>query len=432
MSYSKARFAGKPAVLACGEVDILRLPFLCLSLLVLATSTVSAQSDFGPARYKSAIEAAENELGAYNYAVVEPAVGLGLDLQKNDRHAEAVEALERALHVNRVNKGLHHLDHVPIVDLLVHSHLRLGNWEGAAQQQRLRFWIHKREIATDGDSIDELALERFVDASIHYANWQSKSHQFDTGLRPLHQLREAQGALQAARELLSSRNKIHDERYFKVLNTSAVNNYHMVVYLASNEVDPVTGTYTGDQDISDYLLRQNIINENFKNGTAALRQVANLTAEDPPDIRHAMAKLNYANWQLLFNRPQTARKEYAQAFAAFLEAGLERDAVNQRFAEPERIRSFSLEAETPATIDPGLRDIKSNEAYVVMGFDITRSGEVRNIHIQKSWPKGDRKIRRQARQRLAFSKFRPALVNGEPVEKKDVEIRYNFPKEHKR
>lgn len=420
---------------SCGQTVAGRIS-ACALLLISAVflQAAFAQSSFGPSNYNSAIEQAENELGAYNFAVVEPAIGLGLDLQKNNLHAEAVEALERALHVNRVNKGLHHLDHVPIVDLLVHSHLQLGDWESAAQQHRLRFWIHRRELQSTNSAIDGPSLNRFVDASIHFANWQSKSHLFETGNFPLHQLREAQYALSDARQLLQARNRASDDRYFKVLNAAAVNSYNIVVYLSNNEVDPVSGSYAGDQDISDYLLRQNIINENYHAGTESLTEVVALTANAAPGVRHAMAKLNYANWQLLFNRPQTAKKEYANAFAAFIESGLDRQAVNTRLAEPERISTFSLDPLVSQTSFATMKTVGNEQrqeapveqAYALAIFDVTRTGEVRNVEI-KSWPKDNRRIRREARGRLAFSKFRPALIDGKPVAKKDMQIRYVFP-----
>lgn len=443
-----AHFSGHLTILESGMETALRSTFMILMVLSTLSPDAMAQTlsnanviqaddsaDTGAANYLSAIEDAENELGAYNYALVEPAVDLGLHFQQKDQHAQAVDTLERALHVNRVNKGLHHLDHIPIVDLLVQSHLRLGDWQNAAQQQQLRFWIHKREIQGAGEDINEPALNRFVEAAIHYANWQSKAHRFDTGRFPLQQLRDAQNALNDARALMHSRNMLHDHQYLALLNTAAVNHYNMVVYLSSNEVDPVTGSYTGDQDISDYLLRQNIINENYQKGTAALRQVSELTASDTPNVRHAMAKLNYANWQLLFNRPQTARKEYAQAFTAFVASGVDREALNQAFAEPERIKAFTLKHSVSKRISQSAKtkpeDFADNEPYVVATFDVTRSGEVRNVDIEKSWPQDDRRIRLQTRARLASSKFRPALIDGKPVQKKDVEIRYVFPRTQK-
>lgn len=410
--------------------------WLCLTVLVIFSAPylplAKAAPNLGePNDYRTAILQAQRELGAHHYAVVEPSVGLGLNLQRDNQHLDAVDVLQRALHVNRINKGLHHLDHIPIVDLIVHSYLQLGDWQNAEQQQRLRFWIHQRELETATPAITEQTVNQFVDASLHYARWQGKSHHVETDKFPFHQLREAQDALLKARSLMLEHGRGDDPRYLRLLNNAAINHYDIVVYLVNNEVDPTTGSYIIDQDMTDYLLRQNIIMENYRNGTEALEKVTRLTASNSATTEHAMAALNYANWQLLFDRPQTASKEYAKAFDAFVQAGWTREAVNKRLGDPERISVFALDLDILANPSVKLQTeqypaLDDEQPFVVVVFDVTQSGQVRNIAIEKSWPEDDRAIRREARDRVAFSVFRPALRDGKPVAKRDMKIRYLF------
>lgn len=380
-------------------------------------------------QYRAAVAAVENNHGAHDFAIVEPAIGLGLNLQQQNQHADAITALKRALHVNRINRGLHDLDHVPIIDLITHSHMTLGDWAGAEQQQMLRFWIHEREVET-AEELSVEALNAYADAAVHFSNWQAQSYARDTGRFPLVKLRHAQSALSDARQRFIQQNRTVDARYFALLNTIAVNNYNIVIYLSNNEVDAVSGSAAVDQDMSDYLLRQNIIVDSFRNGTAALREVIELTNTGDPGVQHAQAILNYADWQLLFNRPQTASKEYARAFSAFQNAGIDKAELNQRFAEPERISAFRLQPgfheNANTSEDDKVSEQPADAAYVLAVFDVNRHGQVRNLDIEKSWPENDRRLRRAARSRLVASKFRPALIDGKPVVRKDVKIRYLF------
>ncbi|MGR8949166.1 MAG: hypothetical protein ACU84Q_14045, partial [Gammaproteobacteria bacterium] len=283
--------------------------------------------------YERAIASIEKERGAHDFALVEPAIGLGVNFQLKNQHEQAIEALKQALHVNRINRGLHDPDHVPIIDLISHSHVQLGDWESADKQQQLRYWIYKREIETV-ENISTDLLNNYVDATLHFTNWQGQTFRRDTDRFPLVKLRQAQLALNDARARMNSRNLTRDERYLNLLNASAVNNYNIVVHLSDNEVDPVSGSYAGDQDISDYLLRKNVMMDSYRQGTEALHEVMSITAMENQQIRHATAILNYADWQLLFNRPQTAAQEYERAFGEFLKAGSEKTELNKRFSEP--------------------------------------------------------------------------------------------------
>ena len=107
----------------------------------------------------------------------------------------------------------------------------------------------------------------------------------------------------------------------------------------------------------------------------------------------------------------------------------------ERFAEPQRINSFDLDLDTgenasnaTITSQSVTKGDKSapNTPYVLAVFDVTRKGEVHNVDIENSWPEKDRSIRRETRNRLVSSKFRPALKDGKPVVSKDVKIRYLF------
>ena len=412
--------------------------FLCAISLACAAekstpTTVNLERD-ADGTYQQAIESIEKERGAHDFALVEPAIGLGVNYQLQNQHDKAIEAFKQALHVNRINRGLHDLDHIPIIDLIAHSQMRLGDWEGAEQQQRLRFWIYQREIETSTDVSAEL-LNNYIDATLHLTAWQGKSFTKDTGRFPLVKLRQAQSALSDAKERLAAQSRTRDARYFRLLNAMAVNNYNIVVHLSDNEVDPVSGSYGGDQDMSDYLLRQNIITDSYREGTSALEEIMTITNSEAQGLEHAMAILNYADWQILFNRPQTAAKEYQRAHDAFIAAGIDKPQLDKRFAEPQRISSFELsfggqpdDPDTIETAEPALkvRDSGPNTPFVLAVFDVTRKGEVRNVDIENSWPDNDRNIRRQTRNRLVSSKFRPALLDGKPVVSKDVKIRYLF------
>ena len=412
---------------------------VCVALITATTTLVAGAepvspiglplSDTSSEQYRQAVASIEKDHGAHHFGIVEPAIGLGINLQQQNQHDQAITALKRALHVNRINRGLHDLNHIPIIDLISHSQMQLGDWQGAEQQQMLRFWMYQREVETSEQLTPE-TLDAYTDAAIHFSNWQGQSYTWDTGRFPLVKLRHAQKGLADAKNRLVTQNRTLDPRYFAVLNAIAVNDYNIVIYLSNTEADAVTGSTSGDQDMSDYLLRQNIIVDSFREGSAALREVIELNDSDARRTQYAQAILNYADWQLLFNRPQTAAKEYSRAYDAFRQAGIDNTSLNERFAEPQRITAFKLE---PPSVNPGKAKRNDPDSaqqtdapYVLAIFDVNRHGQVRNLDIEESFPADDKSIRRAARNRLVVSRFRPALIDGKPVVRKDVKIRYLF------
>ena len=71
-------------------------------------------------RYKQSIAEQEAQNGVYHPQVKEQLMGLGILLQNNELHGDAVDLFTRALHITRVNNGLESLDQLPILERLAH------------------------------------------------------------------------------------------------------------------------------------------------------------------------------------------------------------------------------------------------------------------------------------------------------------------------
>ena len=173
------------------------LPILALLLIGPPASVEAIDDPLGGAPseiditpFRQSITAIESEHGALDYRLAEHFLSLGLAYRANGEPEQAVAALRQALHINRINKGLHHLMHVPVVDLLIETYAKLEDWAAVEQQNRFRYWIHRREV---DESSDE-----FVDAAIAFSAWETYAYDLDTGVHAFRQLRDAQDALDVA------------------------------------------------------------------------------------------------------------------------------------------------------------------------------------------------------------------------------------------
>lgn len=127
-----------------------------VAVVLAASASITFADDAAPAAetigsYQRSIEAIERDGGALDHRLSENFLSMGLAYRANGDLAAAIDAFRQALHVNRIDKGLHHLVHVPIVDLLIDAYADQGDWHAVDQQQRFRHWLHKREVATNSE-----------------------------------------------------------------------------------------------------------------------------------------------------------------------------------------------------------------------------------------------------------------------------------------
>ncbi|TDJ69459.1 MAG: energy transducer TonB [Proteobacteria bacterium] len=391
-------------------------------LTVLAPSAAGAVGEFSDATSSSNVTALflqqiaviETAHGALDHRLSEHFLGLGLAHRANGDAENAAAAFRQALHINRINKGLHNLVHVPIVDLLIESSARLGDWHAVEQQHRYRYWIHRREVAMSSDE--------FIDAAVVFAAWETRAYKLDTGVAAYLQLRDAQDALASALQTIVSDRPSDDPRLINILHTQALVNLNLALHMMASTEDPATGGATIGDDFGDMIQRRSIIAESFKRGKGALQHVVNLTDSEALRVQHGLALANLADWQLIFDRPQASAKFYRRAYDALNSAGLSAEEIAVEFGDPQPMSKFTIERRQ--TGEPPRRG--SGEVYVVATFDVNRRGNVWNIEIVDAYPADNRKIIRRARKTLRATRFRPSISHDGPVNSSGT-IRYDYP-----
>ena len=396
------------------------LPLRTAVAVMLAASAGSTLADDAPqasaavGAWQRSIDAIERDGGALDHRLSEHFLSMGLAHRANGDLDAAIDAFRQALHVNRINKGLHHLVHVPIVDLLIEAYANQGDWQAVDQQHRFRHWIHKREAAQNSD--------RFVDSAITYAAWQSRAHHLDTGTPTLTKLREALAALETALNAVTATGDETDPRLGQILNAEAQMRLNLATYVSFTDEDIATGGQRSGDDLGDILERRNLIIESFIRGKQALERVVVLTARQNQDVEHALALANLADWELAFDRPQSARENYRRAYEKLKAAGLSQAELEREFGNPRPMKSFSLARRGPEADDAAAPP----NAYVKARFRVTKNGKVRAVEVIEASPPDNSRIVREARATLGNTRFRPSIGDDGPFED-TATIRYLFP-----
>ena len=86
--------------------------------------------------YRRYITSMEESSGAFAPGMTEQLLGLGLNLQALNRHAEAAAVLKRGVHVSRVQSGLYAADQIPLLKAEIRSLSALGQYDEVDEHQR--------------------------------------------------------------------------------------------------------------------------------------------------------------------------------------------------------------------------------------------------------------------------------------------------------
>jgi hypothetical protein len=124
----------------------------------------------------------------------------------------------------------------------------------------------------------------------------------------------------------------------------------------------------------------------------------------------------------LFGRPVSLD---ALNVPRMIAAGLADKPVNSTPASTP-IEGIDMSGKTDADLQELATTELEDTAYVVVQFDVSASGNVRNLEFIGSNPADDARIRRMARERINITPFRPRLENGQPIGTEDVKMVYTF------
>ena len=114
----------------------------------------------------------ESRDGAYSADLPEQMLSLGLALQQQDRHGEAIEVFKRGVHLARINNGLYCAEQVPLLEGEIKSSIALGEYARVDELQGYMYRVQLRGLEGGDDRAAAL---------IKQANWQFNAYQLNLG-----------------------------------------------------------------------------------------------------------------------------------------------------------------------------------------------------------------------------------------------------------
>lgn len=367
------------------------------------------------ADFNAAIAQLESDWGPYHSGLSEHLVSLGLNLKNNGHYQEAHEALDRAMHLSRINEGLYSLNQVPILEQLIETNVAAGNWQKASENHNYLFWLYRRNYEPNDP--------RMLPTLRKLSHWHLNAFSMGLGSGLFNHLVNAHSMFASSAAIIESNYGDSDLRLVDALQGLKVSNYYLATYQGANKEKPTFEASFGSQQAEreqQQRLEQFIL-RSYGNGRAAIARIIDVYENNPESPPYAVerSQVDLADWQLLFNRPQSAMALYQNVLFDLEAQEDTEEVIHELFAQPVQLpilETLSLEEE----------QADSNDQYVLVQFDVNRYGAVRNIEILESHPEDDIRNRSRVRSTLKSAKFRPRFENGEAAETRGLVRRYVF------
>ena len=372
-------------------------------------------------RYNSAVTDIELDGGAWDGGLVEELASLGRLQQQQGNHIGAIQTLDRAIHVNRINSGLYTLEQIPVVEQLIQSHMALGDWEEADIYNNYLYHVQQKAYGFDDPRLIPV-LERL-------ATWNIQAFKIGHGSLLGIKLQQSQIMFNAAARMVDVHFGKADERFINYQRNIASS-----AYLAAKNPDLMSQI-----DKSEYRTRQQVfakqMNEQrqvqpsgFRTGERALLEVVMFYQEQGYGTYVlAEAITHLADWYLIFGRRQSALKSYKLAWDML--QGLEdsEELTQQLFGSVTPLPAFGLSIEVP---DAFYRTEDGSQAlrfdYADLTFDVTENGLARNVESISEETEDNQAQLGKLRNSTRSMRFRPLVIDGEPQRSFENHFRYRY------
>lgn len=428
----------------------------------LATAQLSQYADIGPERYdtiEAQIEQSEaadasiildqiidnllSQQGRFAPALVKPLGLKGKALLALGDNAGAIDYLDQAIHISRIDQGLFTPQQVALVYQQAEGYRALGDFKEALGREEYAYQILVRNTAASSPDILPGML-RLANTYLENYNYRAARALFTKGLT-LIAAADADPAVAVA--FLSGTAKTHLLERFPAAFSGAGGSIDAEFAPSIRQID-LSREYNADSALT---------NHNYALGKRALQQAVNIRraqlaslqpADEAPEVKEATAiketnvgrpakvivaspqivaataalqkmLVDMADWHTMFASWRQADALYNEVFR--LQDSLP-ETEQLDLSQPVLLLSPRVALPKP----PSFTDRLPQEVgFVRLSLDVQKSGRVRNMVTTEAFPDDKMvfKVRKSTREAI----FRPALANGETIITPAYEFTYRYP-----
>ncbi len=349
--------------------------------------------------YLDAIDRLEGENGAYAEGLSEHLLGLGLTLQHQGRHGEALGLFKRGVHLARVNHGLYSAEQIPLLQAEIASHIALGELAVADERQQYLYRVQVRSL--DHGVVMARAL-------MQQAHWQYSAYRLGVGGPGFMRLMNMWELYGLALNDIADREGEKSAELLQPLQGMLRAQYLIANYRGEEQSSGFNGG--GEYGSSIEYNRFNAYrNDSYDKGQAVIRAIYDVQQEqqDAGPVAAAESLVMLGDWFLWHDKQQSALEAYKNAIAELVVLEDAQQEIGRLLGEPAVLPDIDGLRPLPRPVAPEAGDI-------LLEFGVTAQGRVTDLKRIDDNEGHDGAAVRLMRA-LRKIRFRPRFELGEPV-----------------
>tara|TARA_R110002110_G_scaffold405241_1_gene624247 strand:+ start:81479 stop:82747 length:1269 start_codon:yes stop_codon:yes gene_type:complete len=356
-----------------------------------------------------AIATVESAGGAYSPALAEQLLSLGLALQTQQRHAEALVHLRRGVHLTRINDGLYHARQIPLLKAEISSLVALEQYAQTDERQAYLHRVQTRALP---------AGKTRADALMQQAEWQYRAYQLALPGRAYQRLMNMWDLNQLALTDLIETEGEGSALLLTPLRGMLTAQYLISAHVTENE--PTSGFESAsaapNHDLNRFYAYRA---RSYSNGQSIIRAMYDIERQNsgPRALTTVNALTMLGDWQFWHNRRDEAVQAYQDALAELAERDDAQTQAQNIFGAPVALPALDGLRPLPPAIEPA-------QGVIQLAFGVTERGRVINLERLDDNPETDTVATRLMRT-LRKTRFRPRFDAGLPVTTDNVVRAYD-------
>jgi hypothetical protein len=370
-------------------------------LLADENDSVAQDPGAGQATEQSLLEAIrrlESRDGAYSADLPEQMLSLGLALQQQERHGEAVDIFKRGVHLARINNGLYCPEQIPLLNGEIRSSIALGEYARVDELQEYLYRVQTRGMASG---------EQRAAALLQQADWHFNAYQLGIGDRGSERLVTMWELYRLAWTDISTTLGDTSPELLPPLYGMLRTQYLISEYRAENEPQASglsSGYVTGGAN-RFYAYRS----ENYDLGRSVIMAIYKVQeANHGTDSDEAIgAVVSLGDWALWNDQRGDATQTYQLALAELAQRSAAQEGEPLLLTEPVPLPDINGLRRLPKPVSP-------DKGNILVEFAVDDRGAVTDLVRKDTNEDMDDAANRLMRV-LRNTQFRPRFVAGEPV-----------------
>jgi hypothetical protein len=370
---------------------------------------------------RNAVEIAESGSGAYAAELPEQLLSMGLALQRESRHTDAVNVFKRGSHLARINNGLYSAEQIPFLEREITSHLALGEFTEADEGQSRLYRVQKRSLANSED---------LTDALMQQGDWQRKAYRLGIGGQEmsfthlLHMWDLNRMALTTVIEREGDKSSNLLPPLYAMLQAQYLISGHNDQTKSSNyDFSSGGGSRQSQTRFNNYLAKSYDMGRSIIGAVQGI-QVSHFGEKSLPTIE---ARILLGDWMLWHGVRDPALASYTLAFRELAE-------LDDAQLETQRLLGEPVPLPDLDGVRPLLPEVGVNEGNILVEFGVSARGKVvdpnrvredNNAELEPD-EATEGKANRMLRA-LRKTTFRPRFENGEPIQTDNIVKAYAIP-----